>query len=437
MKYRFYYLNPFFILILFVSFYSLASRADISKREAFDILKSQGIKWKMINTISEDADIRVEETSSAFRPKVQLALKQFYAKINPVQYGGDDKTVIDQVGLGSTNLEFNWSLLDPTAKAESRIAIARASASKQTVLQNQTDLTALMLFQYLTVQRLKRQLTVMDANLEKSQLIYKLAKAKNNVGAGIPLDVARAKNLAELDRLKKINAFNKFLKAQHELSTTLGLERLKDTLEPLKATRMNNEALRVLLEKSLQTRPDLKSAELSVHAAKELVDGTNHFIFPKLSLLGEIGTTRATALGFPAQTASGAIGIALTIPIDSGGVITAKKNEAYSLQNKADLQLQQTRLEVLSQVKEAIEQVLSTEEAFGAAEQYVTTVEEESSIAEKRFSQGASNVLDYTSSHANLSTAQDTLTEAMFNLEAAKINYYRTLGSFEGYFENN
>ena len=46
------------------------------------------------------------------------------------------------------------------------------------------------------------------------------------------------------------------------------------------------------------------------------------------------------------------------------------------------------------------------------------------------------NNVEYLGGFTTSSTsAQDTLTEAMFNLEAAKLNYYRTLGSFEGYFK--
>ncbi len=415
---------------------SLGSFGEISKKDAFDLLQQKGIKWRLINSISEDADIKLEEAGSAFKPKVQLAFKQFYAKINPVQYGGEDKTVIEQVGFGSTALEMNWPLLDPAAKVELKVAQIKASSSKQQVIQNQNELTALMLFQFLSVQKLRRQLNVMDANLEKSQLIFKLAQSKNKVGAGIHLDVARAKNLYELDRLKKINAFNKYLKSMHELATTLGVEKLPGPLEPLSTKKLETEKLRTLLDSSLANRGDLKSAELNLNAASEIASDSKKTIFPKLSLLGEVGTTQATVLGLPARTATGIVGIVLTIPLVSGGLLEAKKREALSFENKAQLQLQQTRLEVLSQVKEALEQILSTEEALGAAENYVQTVKEESDIAEKRFSYGVSNILEFTSSHANFSNAQETLTEAMFNFEAAKLNYYRTLGSFEGYFDD-
>ena len=435
MKLNYLYFIAKLLLLSMISFRSLVVHADLTKREAFDILKSQGVKWQMIRTISEDADIKVQETDAALRPKMQLILKQFYARINPIQYGGDDKLVTDQVGFGTTGVEFSWPLMDPSTRSEAKIAGIKAASSRQQVLQNETDLTALMLFEYLNVQKLRRQILVMDANIERSQLIFKLAKSKNKVGAGIPLDIARAKNLYEFDRLKKINAFNKYLKAQHDLATTLGLEKLKTSLSPLVAKKLAPEQLRELLDRSLEIRPDLKTAELNVAAAHELVDDSKKIIFPKLTLLGEVGTTQPTVLGLPARTATGLVGLVLTIPIESGGLITAKQREALSLSNKADLQLKQTKLEILSQVKEAMEQIISTEEALVATENNVATVKEENEIAEKRFFNGVSNILDYTSSHTNFSAAQDTLTEAMFNLEAAKLNYYRTLGSFEGYFK--
>ncbi len=423
-------------LILFstLTFWSLASTAELTKQNAFDILKQQGVKWKMIATLADDAEIKSAQAEAAFRPKVQLAVKQFYAKINPIQYGSDEKPTLDQVGFGTTALELNWPLLDPAANAELKFARLKTDSSKLQVLQNETDLTALMLLQFLSVQKLVRQQLVMNANLEKSQLIYKLAQTKSKVGAGIPLDVARARNLYELDRLKKINTLNKFLKAQHDLATTLGVEKLKEPVEPLKIEKLKSDSFRLLLNDALATRSDLKAAELNLQASSELVNDSNKIIHPKLALWGEIGTTQSTLFGFPAKTASGLLGVILTIPLETGGLLSAKKREALSLQNKASLQLQQARLEILSQVKEALEQILSTDEALEAARNYVSTVKDESDIAEKRFTHGVSNIFDYTSSHTNLSNAEDTLTDAMFNFEAARLNYYRTLGSFEGYF---
>ncbi len=408
--------------------------ATFSKLDAYQMLQKSSLKWKLNDSLTEDAEIKNLIAESGLRPKIALAAKQYYAKINPISYGQKDDQTVDQVAFGTTGLEMTWTLIDPVAKAEGFLTKSLLDSSRQQVIQNRNDLTALMLFQYLNVQRIGRQLLALDANIEKSKLILRLAQARQKVGAGIPLDVARAKNLFELDRLKKISAFNKYLKAKHALTTLLGEEKEKEALEPLMAKKLDKVVIASFTKEAFANRADLKSAEFNVKASQEAVKQTDTLLFPKLAVLAEIGTTQATALGLPAKTATGLVGVSLTIPLETGGFITAKKREAVSMLSKSQLQLKETQLEVLSQSKEALEQILSAEEALDASEDYVKTVEEEASIAEKRFSQGSSNILDYTSSHTNLSNAQDTLTESIYNYELAKINFYKTKGSFDGYF---
>ncbi len=228
-------------------------------------------------------------------------------------------------------------------------------------------------------------------------------------------------------------AFNKLQKARHELATTLGVEKISQDLEPLAARRIKITDVRVYLEKTCAQRADLKMAHSDLETARTAVAYTSGWFFPKFSLMAELGSTQASVLGLPAKTINGFIGASLTIPLDTGGIISSKKAEAASAENKATLQTEQTRLEILQQVKESLEQLLSAEEALNASEDYVKTVHEESRIAEGRYREGLSNILDFTSAHTNLTSAEDTLTESIFNYESAKLNYFRAQGSMDEY----
>ena len=412
-----------------------AEASILTKKEAFEILQSEGFKWNLTKTLGPEAEAKSEEAHADLWPKSQLVFRQYAARINPVQYGMSEPPTIDTIGFGTTALEMSWSLMDFLAKAKMMTAEANERMTKAQAKHYQNELTALMLLQYSNVQRLHRQLDVMNANLNKSQLIYKLAMARKSVGAGIPLDIARAKNLVQLDQLKKIALYTKYTKARHELALLLSREHLDEDLEDLKPHIYTAGPIEEVMTNTLDGRSDLKAAQFGLDAATSAREETDRLFFPKLSVLGEIGSTQTTIFGQPAKTLNGFIGLSLSIPLETGGLVQAKKHEAAVLYTKADLQVKQTRAEIVSQVKEALGQLLAAEEALHASDDYLKTAEEEAQIAENRYRSGASNILDATTAHTNFAAANDTRIENVFNYEVAKINYFRTRGDFREYFE--
>ncbi len=423
------------IILVFVYMSILEASSNLlTKTEAYALLKSQGFKWKLTETMPLDAEAKTEEANSDFNPRLQLGLRQYIARINPVQFGGANSETIDTVGFGTTAVELSWALIDPVSKAKLLSAKANEKMTAAQTKHFQNELTALMLLQYLNVQRLGQQVAVLDANIEKSHLILKLVSARKTVGAGIPLDVSRAKNLVQLDQLKKIAIFTKYTKARHELAITLGIEKLVKDPTPLKANFFEVLNIEKFLSQTIEHRHDLKAAETALEAANGAEEESRKLLFPKLNLLAEVGTTQATLIGLPPKNMNGFVGISFSVPLETGGLIQAKRKEAALLQVKASLQIKQTRAEIISQAREALEQVMAANEAVKASGDYLKTAEDEEKYAEQKYKAGSSNILDLTSAHTNLATARDTRTENIFNYEAAKVNYFRTIGDFSDYF---
>lgn len=425
---------PVKVLFLGILFVRPSESAVFSKQEAYALLRAQGFKWNQIQTMAPEAESKTAAAASEFRPRFQLGFRQYLARINPIQYGAAETQTLDTVGFGTTALELTWSLMDSLAKAKLLTAEANEKMTSAQAKHLENELTALMLIQYLNAQRLKKQLDMMDAALKKSQLILSLVTTKKSVGAGIPLEVARAKNLLQLDQLKKISTMTRYLKARRELALLLGKEELPEDFEILSPQVMTIENLQEASSASLKNRSDLKSAEAAMVAAELARSEAGKIIFPKLTLFSEVGTTQPSILGFPAKTMNGFIGLSLSIPLESGGLIDAKRREAALVMQKAHLQKQQIQAEIHSQVKESMEQLAAAEEALKASADYLKTAQEEADIASQRYKLGSSTVLDLTTAHANLATAVDTRVENIFNYEAARVGYFRAHGDFQKYF---
>lgn len=423
------------IFITVVTFFFGVVQAEVLHRqEAYELLKEHGLKWKLTKTSALEAEAKALEAESKFNPQFALGMSQFAGRINPIQYGVNNQ-VIDTIGYGSTALEFKWTVMDPVHGIEKVVAETQSDMTQIQSKQFQNELIALMLAQYLAVQRLQKQVETQDEALKRSQTIFKLANAKKAVGAGIPLDISRATTLVEGAKIKKLQAYLKLLKAKHELAVTLGQKNIGDNFEPLAYLPFKSAKLKNSLAYALDDRQDLKALKRGVASAKNVLEETKGFFFPKIDLLGQVGTTRTTFFGWPAETASGIIGVHLTIPLDTGGLLDAKRKEAAAVTSKAIYQEEQLRLEIENQTKESVEQLMAAEEGVHAALQLVRSATEETELAEKRFFVGAGNALEASNAHNNLISALDTETEAISVFEAAKINYYRTVGSFDEYFE--
>ena len=410
------------------------SRAEaLTKQEAYQRLVSQGPKWRLTQSLPEEAEAKFKESRAKSRPLFQLGVTQYAARINPIQFGIDQPTY-DTVGFGTTALEMRWAVFDPVISFERLTSEAQLDISKGQAKQYQTDLTALMLIQYLTVQKLKAQLQSVEISLQRSSQIYKLAKTKRQVGAGIPLDVTRARSLSELDRIKKLQLQTKYNKAVDDLALLLGQDSLTEDVEPLSFRPRPIAELKVQLERAPEMRSDLLNAHAGVDAANKLRAAADSRFFPKLSLLGDVGSTRTTWLGLPAERATGFLGVRLEIPLETGGLLDAKRQGAAALGMKALAQETQTRLEMQNQMKEALEQIQAAQEATLVAQEYVKSSEEEAQFVDRRFSIGSGNVLDILNSHNSLANARDTEADAIFAYESAQVALFRTVGSFDSYF---
>ena len=421
------------IVILIMLFHPIVSKA-LTKKEAFENLQASA-KWNLTKTLQDESNQKALEAESEFRPHVQVALKQLVARINPIQYGSNNQVeVIDTVGFGSSSIQMEWAIANPVAAAQILMTKAQAKVSGHQAREYQNDLTALMLLSYLNVQKLERQLATTEVSLKKSNLIFKLATSKRKIGAGIPLEVARAKGLVGLDQVKKMVALTKLLKSKHDLEKLLDIQKLPSELEKLNPQIVGTLDSHSYMSAAFETRADLKSAEALRDSSILLKQQSSSWFLPKVALFAEAGTVQPTFLGLPAKTLNGAVGISFMIPLESGGLITAKRREAQIANYRAEINLKEKKQEILLQVKEALESVAAAEEALTVARNYIGTSTEEANIAEKRFFSGMSNILDLSSAHTNRAIADDTLTESEFNFEAARINYYRVLGDFKDYF---
>lgn len=425
------------IMFLFVFCIQMSSEAALSRDKAYEMLKRTGFRWRQTEIMQLEANAKSAEAKSLRMPQLQLSAKEYLGKVNPLQYGLSINADTNLIAIGTTAIELGFILFDRSISDRIEAASKNQNLTSLQKEQYQLDLTSLMLAQFLNVQRLQRKLKALDASLSRSQEIEKIAQDKVSSGLGVKLDLMRAQTLLAAEELRALDANLSLSKAKQELATTLGQERLTDELEHLEVQWVDSHKILSIYENIIEQRPDIKGSKLGVTVTQLLEDAASHDRWPKVGLFGSIGVFHTgSAFGLGANNVNGMGGVLLSLPLYSGGRISAKEQEEHSKKIKAELNEHQLLLEAKSQLHFSALQIKTAQSAIHAAERQLKTVEEELRLVKQRFKSGSGNGLDVTNTLVNVANAHDSYIDAIFSYEVSKVSLFKNIGSFEKYFHS-
>ena len=179
----------------------------------------------------------------------------------------------------------------------------------------------------------------------------------------------------------------------------------------------------------LERRPDVLSAEQTVHYASAQIGVATAAYFPQIGLTtfaGKISTplSEATA-GF---TNAWSAGTNLSGPLFEGGRLRAQKRRAVAAWRQATLQYQQAALSAFQDVSNAL---ISREKYEGIRAEQSRAVEAEQTavrIAQKRYLQGLSSYYEVLNAEEQLYPTQLSLAQTELNRRLVIVQLYKALG---------
>lgn len=426
-----------FISCLFVLLVVAGTKAEplkiLTRAEAFELLSTQGVRWKQTELLVKEAEALRGQADSANRFHAAFVARQIATRANLRQYGFADPGPMDIISFGGAVVAFEYSVWDPRSRARSDAAATNETLNKEVARQYQNDLTYAMLLSYVNSQRFAEKLKVIDQSIERNQEILKMAESKVKSGAGIALDVARAKGLVAYESMKRADTETGYKKSLRDLATLLGVEKV-EAVEEMHPSSIAIDTTKTDVKSVLAARPDVKSADLTVQAARQLKKEAEGEAGAKVSLLGEAGIGNSNIMQSESASMIGSVGIQVKVPIYDGGYFGAKKQQAQVNVEKASLQSRHVQLDGESQLNSSIEQMEMSKKALELAGEQVRLANEEMNLARARFKSGASSGVDLANSQANLSNALNNKIDIVAAHEAAKMTYFRNIGDFSFYF---
>jgi multidrug efflux system outer membrane protein len=317
-----------------------------------------------------------------------------------------------------------------------RRALEAADADLEAQLEARRDvlvsLAAEVAREYMELRALQERIRVARKNLEVQEHTAEITRKRFEAGFASALDVsnARAQVATTKGQIPVLLALER--QTIHRLSLLLGKEpgALVDLLsKPAGLPKLPDLPPLGIPADLLRRRPDIRRAEAQLAAANARIGVAVAELFPKLRLVGGLSfqaTDLASWLEWTRRIWS--VGPAVSWRIFETGKIRAEIERREALRDEALLAYQQSVLEALKEVEDALSAFLREEEHRKALEEAVKANERSVELALKLYIEGQTDFLNVLQAQRSLYSSEDELIQSLKNSSIQLISLYKALG---------
>ncbi len=229
------------------------------------------------------------------------------------------------------------------------------------------------------------------------------------------LDLSFAKVDLENAKLLVLQAQNAVDESFADLSAALGYREAHHfTLGEESQFPFPAENVESLIGQALEYRPEVVALRAEAAGAKKFTAAERAARYPTISLQGAIGRT---PIGDSAVEGNyEAAGINVELPVFTGGMLTARYDEAADKAKAADKAVQETEDGVVRDVRDAWLDASTVAKKIQVNRELLASADEELQLASSRYKLGVTSIIE-------LSQAQLARTQAEIGYESAKYEY--------------
>ena len=270
---------------------------------------------------------------------------------------------------------------------------------------------------------------VAERNLARTESHLALARARHDAGAVPEADVLRTQAEVAAARLQLISARSRDRTAAGQLNTVMG----RPAETPVAIAPPDADApppatatIEADIERAVARRPELKSAQRGLDAARATVDAARAARAPRLQADGSFGWNDTD---FLPQTKQWQVGVSVDLPVFDAG------SRAHRIaRSRADLAREQAVydsrvLQVRQEVWAAASELQRAWDSIAADKANVRASEESLRVERERYQSGAALITDLLDTQTALATAEAALAEARWTYLADRAAYDRALGA--------
>jgi outer membrane protein len=378
------------------------------------------------------AQARVAQARAGLRPRLDIQASATDGPLGApaLGLGGLVGTPIKKHTGGSLNLV--QTLLD-FGRTHNTVRARRAevSAGQEALLADQNRVALEVQQAFFQALQARRLVAVNRQILEQRQLVVRQADVLRQNGLATRLDVDLAQLNVSQAQLAIVRAQNEVETAHAALGSAVGRPvpsstPLQDVILPTPgdtAPPSNSVGPFAPLDDAtadaLQNRPELRQSAAQVRVFEHLASAARAGKRPLLVGVGSVGKVNPVPL-FEAGDKPWAVGLALTIPLLTGGLVEGQVEEARRNADAARSTAGELSNVIRQQVTAAVANLAAAEETIRVAQAQQVTAQDALTLATQRYQAQLGSIVELTQAQVAFATAQNDLVRARYDLELAR-----------------
>jgi len=269
--------------------------------------------------------------------------------------------------------------------------------------------------------------------VHQNEVQENLVRAQLRAGAASRVDLATAQLPTAQARVALVRAQGQEATAIAAFANTLGLD-ADAAVAPSESASATSISPQVpvlsydqALARAMLLRPDYLAAENAVLAARYNVQVQRAGLLPSLNANATYGTNSTTVTGTDFRPSS-SIGATLSIPIFDQGITRAQTEQAQAQLALAQSQLDQTRLGVQLNVRQALVGLVTAEGAVAQAQAELAKAQEILRATQAQYRAGVTTLPLLLNAQVGLTQAETDELNAVYGLRQAEQTYVYALG---------
>lgn len=269
---------------------------------------------------------------------------------------------------------------------------------------------------------------VADERVANAQEALRVANARFEAGVVPRFDVLRFESELKAAEQERIQAGNglELAKASfnHALSRDTGAPVL---LAPPDTTPQDPPALEELIEVAKGARPEVLAAQHALTLQESIRRARERQLMPELNITATINRD-PQARGFGSERDTISATAVLSVPLFDSGRVRSVVDQAKQDEEQARIALEQTKLAVELEVRQAWLAVVAAKQAVETVEKGVEFAREAHRLAQVRYSGGVGTPLEVSDATVALARARASYVNALYDYWKAYARLQRAVG---------
>ena len=425
-------------------------RSSVFTQETLNLTIEQAIASGLENSKSlhfslmkvEYSDAKSSETSALLYPSLKFGGSYTrLSEVPPFQIGPFGQLMPQKVTVSPSvfdNYNMRLTLQQPLFTGlrlinSSKVASYSAEASGQDYQKDRTDLIYNVTNAYWSLFKAIEFKKVVDENVEQVKAHLKDVQNFFNQGIVTKNEVLKVEVQLSNVQVLQIDAQNNVQLATIGLNSLIGLplETKIDLTSKAEQTDKQYDNIKILVQKAIDSRPDIKSMELKVKAGEAGVSIAYAGWFPQIYLVGNYVYARPNQRIFPTQDKfndTWDVSISASLDIWNWGTTIHQADEAQAQLAQAKDGLGLLRDGITLEVTQSYLNFNQTKERIAVAEKGVSQAEENYRITDEKFKAGLALNSDLLDAEAALMQAKFNYIQSLVDFELADARLQKALG---------